>query len=480
MTTLKLNLAMVGVVLGLWSAMPVWALVSPEQAAELGLQGTRLTPMGAVRAGNADGSIPPWEGGISTPPAGYEVGGWYVDPYADDKPLFTITAQNYQQYADRLLPGSIALFQKYPDTFTMPVYPSRRSAAVPQWHYENSIWNATHTRHCDPSPGPDREYRCLDTSSYRPGVAFPIPNNGAEAVYNHGMYFFGKSHVWRGYAFNAFADGNYAETVKVDRSLLLQYMTPEEKPKGEVFTRNGGAMWCFSAEDLQPPRNAGTMFGGCNYFESQDFDAYLYIPGQRRVRKAPEIGFYDSPGTGSDGLRTADSRTMFGMTGDEEWYEYSEPKRKEYFIAYNSYKLASPEYDFTDIIRAGHLNSDLMRYELHRVWAIEMKLKPTYRHLSPHRFVYYDEDSWAGTAAEMYDAKGDLWRVLESYSLQFYDVPMLTFWGDNNMDLINGRQSSVNAFFNVGAKRGGGPPDFVNRPDPDYFTPAGLRKHGIR
>ena len=114
-----------------------------------------------------------------------------------------------------------------------------------------------------------------------------------------------------------------AETVAIERSLLLQYMTPEEKPKDPLFTRHGGAMWCRSSEMVEPPRQAGSMYGGCNYFTSQDFDAYLYVPGQRRVRKAPEIGFYDSPSTGSDGLRTADSTTMFGMTGDEEWYEYS-------------------------------------------------------------------------------------------------------------------------------------------------------------
>jgi len=481
MSKCKLRMCLAGAVLVLGVAGPTSAMVSADKATQLGLTGTPLTPMGAIRAGNQDGSLPAWEGGVATPPAGYTRGGWYVDPYAADKPLFTINAKNYQQYADRLMPGTVAMIKKYPETFFLNIYPSHRSAAVPQWHYENSIWNASHTHFCDPSPGPNREYRCLDTETYRPGVAFPIPNNGAEAVYNHGMYFFGKSHVWRGYAFNAFPDGTFAETVKIDRSLLLQYTPPEEKPKDELFTRRGGAMWCFSQEDLDPPRTAGSMFGGCNYFTSQDFDAYLYVPGQRRVRKAPEIGFYDSPGTGSDGLRTADSRTMFGMTGDEEWYEYSAPVRKELFIPYNSYKLANPEYsDFHQIVKVGHVNSDLKRYELHRLWVVEARLKPGFRHLSPHRLVYLDEDSWAGSAGEMYDQRDQLWRIQEAYLLQFYDVPMLSYWGDDHMDIINGRHSSVNAFYNVGATRGGGPPDFVNPPDPAYFTPAGLRKFGMR
>jgi hypothetical protein len=40
------------------------AKVSPEEAAKLGIDGTELTPAGAVRAGNADGTIPAWSGGL--------------------------------------------------------------------------------------------------------------------------------------------------------------------------------------------------------------------------------------------------------------------------------------------------------------------------------------------------------------------------------------------------------------------------------
>ena len=143
------------------------AKVSPEQAAKLGVEGTELTPFGAIRAGNADGTIPAWEGGIKTPPAGYKEGGWYVDPYADDKPLFSITGQNYQQYADKLTAGQVAMFKKYPQTYRMDVYPSRRSASYPKWHYENTIWNASNTEWCNPSAGPNREERCLADSEDR-------------------------------------------------------------------------------------------------------------------------------------------------------------------------------------------------------------------------------------------------------------------------------------------------------------------------
>lgn len=158
--------------LGAVLATSAVAKVSPQEAAKLGLEGTELTPFGAIRAGNADGSIPAWEGGIKTPPAGYKEGDWYVDPYADDKPLFTITAQNYEQYADKLSAGQVAMFKKYPATYKMHVYPSRRSASFPQWHYENSIYNATHTEWCNPSPGPNREKRCVAPGSFKAGVFF--------------------------------------------------------------------------------------------------------------------------------------------------------------------------------------------------------------------------------------------------------------------------------------------------------------------
>lgn len=471
--------------LGAVLATSAVAKVSPQEAAKLGLEGTELTPFGAIRAGNADGSIPAWEGGIKTPPAGYKEGDWYVDPYADDKPLFTITAQNYEQYADKLSAGQVAMFKKYPATYKMHVYPSRRSASFPQWHYENSIYNATHTEWCNPSPGPNREKRCVAPGSFKAGVFFPIPKDGAEVMWNHTFRFVGKWYTALAYGFNAFPDGSYATQVKRDRFLMPMWITPDtgEQPLTEErFTRSGGATVCFSQEDLEPPRSAGTIFSACIYAQDTQADAYLYVPGQRRVRKAPEIGFYDSPGTGSDGLRTGDSRWMFWLTGSEEWYDYAPIQRKEMFIPYNSYKLAQPGLTFKDIVMNGHNNPELKRYELHRVWVVEATLKPGFRHLSPHRFAYIDEDSWDGALGDMFDARGDLWRVSEEYLMNFYNVPLPYFWGDDHSDLMSGRHSALNAFYNVGPKSIAAPPDFSikGKPDLELYTPAGLRKFGVR
>lgn len=52
---------------GLLVAGEVAAKVPPVEAARLGAD---LTPVGAERAGNDAGTIPPWIGGLTTPPAG--------------------------------------------------------------------------------------------------------------------------------------------------------------------------------------------------------------------------------------------------------------------------------------------------------------------------------------------------------------------------------------------------------------------------
>ena len=55
-------------ILAVMSASAV-AAVSPDEAAQLG---KTLTPTGAEKAGNKDGTIPEWTGGLTTPPAGLQ------------------------------------------------------------------------------------------------------------------------------------------------------------------------------------------------------------------------------------------------------------------------------------------------------------------------------------------------------------------------------------------------------------------------
>lgn len=475
-----LGRALIGLLGGLLLASgPIAAKVSPEEAAGLGMAGasTPLTPVGAERAGNADGTIPTWEGGITTPPAGYTKGGWYVDPYADDQPLFTITAQNYEQYQDKLTPGTIALLKRYPDTFTMPVYPTRRSASYPQWFYEGSIYNATHAEWCG-NPDPVRAERCLKKDSVKRGLHFPVVKTGGEALWNHTFTYWGRQMVAHAYGANAYAGGGYVDVHKISR--WLGYHFQDIDSDDPYFQRNGGAMLCYSEADIAPPRSAGQVFGGCNSWSNSDFDAYLYIPGQRRVRKAPELGFYDSPGSGSDGLRTADQRFGWFTSGGEEWFEYMPLRKAEFIVPYNAYKMAQPGITFADVMRVGHVNPEYKRYELHRHWVVEGKLRPQFRHIFPRRLGYIDEDSWHVTTTDNYDGQDQLWRVTEVYSINYYDQPLPFVWSDANMDMQNGRYSSAPHWHNMGVAEGNGPPDFEGTPPLDYYKPAGLRRIGVR
>ncbi|MYA89154.1 MAG: DUF1329 domain-containing protein, partial [Boseongicola sp. SB0662_bin_57] len=52
-------------------ALPAAAELPASQIARLGAD---LTPLGGERAGNASGTIPAWNGGITRPPRGYRRG----------------------------------------------------------------------------------------------------------------------------------------------------------------------------------------------------------------------------------------------------------------------------------------------------------------------------------------------------------------------------------------------------------------------
>ncbi len=148
--------------------------ISAEEAARLG--GPELTPVGAERAGNADGSIPEWTGGIMEPPPGYEPGGRLVDPFADDKILYTINASNYQQYEEFLSPGQVALIKRYPDTFRMDVYPTRRSAGYSDDEYARIKEGAVNGDMVEGGNG---------LVNFNGNILFPIPSEGLHVIWNH-------------------------------------------------------------------------------------------------------------------------------------------------------------------------------------------------------------------------------------------------------------------------------------------------------
>lgn len=456
-----------------------WGKLPPEEMAKLGVEGTPLTPMGAIRAGNADGTIPAWTGGIESPPANFVKGGAWVDPYADDKPLFTITAQNYEQHVERLTPGQVAMFKQYPDSFRMHVYPTRRSASYPDWVYQQTLKQAQNAELC---PQWETEGKvCLVNHIDGGGIPFPIPKNGAEAYWNHYLAYRGQSSKTVAAAPLIDNLGNRIDVIMEQWQSWIWWVPAAQRPSNEWFHRDGGPLLCDAFRVMQPPRSSGLIGGGCNYAQNFDFQAYLYVPGQRRVRKAPEIGFHDSPSFASDGQRTVSSRWQGWFAGTESRHEVKLLGRKELYVPYNSYAMAQEGVTLDDVFGPKHINQDLVRYELHRVWVIESTLRPGSRHLYHRHTSYVDEDTWIGIAQEAYDARGRMWRMGEQYNLNFYDVQMTRAWGDSLIDLINGRYTT---FFGWYGLTGYGQPQFLPIEEADInfdiFTPQGLRRFGRR
>lgn len=431
------------------------AKVSSEEAAKLGKE---LTPFGAIRAGNTEGTIPAWEGGITTPPAGYQPGMHHLDPFAGDAPIATITAANVDQFRDKLSPGQLAMFARYPETWKMNIYPTRRSASYPQRLYDFAIANATTAELAADGNG---------VLNARESIPFPIPQNGLHAIWNHLLRYRGQTVRRIVGQVSPTAGGDY-NLVKIDESIYLSYAH-----EGETIESINNTLGYFLQEVTAPARLAGTILLVHETLNQavEPRKAWTYNPGQRRVRRAPNVA-YDNPGTASDGQRTSDQLDMFNGAPDR--YNWELKGRREMYVPYNSYKLHSDAYEYDEIVQAGHLNQDLTRYELHRVWEVDATLKDGTSHIYARRTFYFDEDSWQIVAADQYDGRGEIWRISEAHNINYYDVPLLWETVLTQYDVQNGR------YLAFGLNNQDRIEVFNEEMDPEKFTPQALRRKGRR
>jgi len=434
----------------------VEAKVSAEEAKKL-TDGT-LTPFGADPKGNEDGTIPPWTGGITEWPAGYTKGMRHVDPFPGDPVLFTITAANASEYMDKLSAGQLAMFQRYPNTWKMNVYPTRRSASYPQRIYDFAIQNATTAELAEGGNG------VLNAAE---SIPFPIPKNGMECIWNHLMRF--RNHtILREYASVAPTSTGAYTVMTVREQILLPYNAP-----GATVATIDNKLILFLQEVTAPARLAGQILLVHETLDQirEPRSAWTYNPGQRRVRLAPQIA-YDNPGTASDGQRTSDQLDMYNGAPDR--YDWTLVGKKEMYIPYNAYKLHSDRYKISDIIQAGHVNPDLLRYELHRVWVVEANLKAGTRHIYAKRVFHLDEDTWSIVVADNYDARLEIWRPQENHQISYYDMPLFGTTMEVVCDLQNGR------YVALGMTNEGLTWSFEEDFPLEMFTPAQLRRMGRR
>ena len=439
------------------SAAPVQAKVSSADAAKLG---TELTPLGGEKAGNADGSIPAWNGGLTSAPAGYTEGDFHPDPYAGEAPLFTITGANYKEHAEFLSDGLIKMFETYPDSFKLPVYKTHRSASNPQFVYDATKANATRAELLDGGNG---------MSGAAVGIPFPIPANGLEAIWNHIARYRGQAVQRNGGQAAVTAGGDY-NVIGFDEQLLIQYSQENATP--ETLLENN-VLFMFKQKVTKPARLAGTALLVHETLDQikEPRKAWTYNTGQRRVRLAPNIA-YDTPGTAADGLRTTDDFDMFN--GSPNRYNWELKGKKEMYVAYNNYKLHSNTATYSDILKPNHVNPDLTRWEKHRVWVVEATLKDEFRHIYQKRVFFIDEDSWQIQLADMYDNRGELYRVAVAYGVNYYEVP--THW--STLDVYHDLNSR--RYLAIGLDNEEKMYDFSVRPREAEFTPQALRREGTR
>jgi hypothetical protein len=444
--------ACIGIAFGIGQAM------AGPKPGEIHRLSEDLTPMGSERAGNAEGTIPEWTGGIQTPPEGYSPGDHHPDPFADDQPLFRITGANYQEYADQLSVGQKAMFERYGDTYFMDVYTTRRSASFPQRSLDMTIENGKTATLAPEGEG------VLNAAE---GFPFPFPENAYEIMWNHKLKPKGTGGIRYNNQVAPTANGSYSMVTLREELLGLYYK------EGVRIEDINNILLYFFQEVESPARLAGNILlvhETLNQVEQQR-QAWIYNPGQRRVRRAPNVA-YDNPGTASDGLRTNDMTDMFNGALDR--FDWELGGKREMYVPYNSYKAHQADVTPDDFVRPGHLNSELFRYELHRVWIVEARLKDGMRHINSRRTFYMDEDSYQIVLIDHYDNRDQLWRASEGHGINYYDMP--TYWStiEAHYDLQSGRyvaqgfdnQNPVNTF-NVEMQ-------------PTQFTPQALRTRGRR
>ena len=441
------------------AAAPGLTAISASDAARLGGD---LTPLGGEKAGNKAGTIPAWDGGLTSAAkagvSGFKPGGHHPDPFAGDKPLYTITKANMGQYAAVLTEGHKKLLQQYP-TYKLNVYPTRRSGAAPQRIYDATKRIAVTAELASGGNG------VLNAGE---GIPFPIPTEGVQVFWNHVLRFRGEKISRTLGQFPVTAGGEYT-MVKFKDETFVAYSAPGAKSENL-----DNIIAYFIQETVAPARLAGEILLVQETLDQskENRKAWIYNPGQRRVRRAPDVA-YDNPGTNSDNLRTSDQFDIYN--GSPQRYDWKLIGKREMLVPYNAYKLQSETLKYKDILTKNHINQDLARYELHRVWVVDSTLKPGQSHLYKRRTLYVDEDSWQILAVDCYDGRGQLYRVQEGHVINFYDVPTIWTVLETVIDLSNGRYLALG----LDNEENGSRNFSLQRTTADY-QPATLQRRGVR
>lgn len=385
-----------------------------------------LTPAGADRSASKDGAVPTYAGKQS-PDAGWEWGKVRGDfwKHRNEKPLYSIDAANVDKYADKLSPGQVALI-KQKKGYRMDVYPSHRECQLPDAAEQNSKANLTAAK--------------LDASGENlaaaalPGVPFPQPKSGIEAILNYEMRYRGEGVEWAQVATSISPRPGSSEWIDAVGPQTFYFPSAKLGKTSPQDVDQLSAAVYFQMNS--PAALAGQAFVQRQYF-NKDSETYYYFPGQRRVRRMPAYT-HDAPLIGFENQYLIDEANM--INGSLDRFNWKLVGKKEMLVPYNEFGMYRFKSKLHDVATPDGLAAANRRYETHRVWVVEATLKPSARHVASKKVFYLDEDSWLALVGEDYDAQGKLWKVRESYPIPVWELggtcdnePLAQY------DMINGR-----------------------------------------
>lgn len=433
--------------------------LQPVMAATADDLGKSLTPFGAEMAGNADGSIPAWTGGMTTVDPSFKPGGKRSDPFAAEKPLFSITAQNMAQYESKLSDGVKEMLKRYPDTYRLDIYPTHRTAAAPQWVYDNTAKNARNAKLVESSAGP------IPQGAYG-GIPFPIPKSGDEVMWNHILNWRGTSLAMDFRHYLMTADGTSVMTT--DGKAIQEMPYYYQDGSAESFD---GDYWLFRLLNVGPPLRAGEQILGRTNLNGDKTQTHVYLAGQRRVRKLPNA-CCDTPTPATAGVMSFDELSVF--QGRMDRFNWKLVGKQEMYIPYNTNKVQTankPE----DVLGKHHMNPDYVRWELHRVWVVEAELAPGKRHQLPKGRYYVDEDTWQALLGDRWDANGQLSKSLWSLPSVMPDIPAVAQLSSGFYDLTSNTWFIQNLYAGQAQQY-----VVVDRYKSSEFSPAAMAGRGVR
>ena len=405
--------------------LAAWSAVSAQEAARLGAD---LTPMGAEKAGNADGTIPEWTGGIkSAAEAGFpnfKSGEHHPDPFASDKPLFTITPANMGQYAAKLTEGHKKLLQTYPD-YKLIVYPTHRSAAYPQRIYDATKRIATTA---NLAPGGN------GVTGAAEGIPFPIPKQGVEVFWNHVLRFRAET-IQHTYGQAPVTAGGSYTMVKLKEDALIQYVVARDDRGGVSTTSSRISSRRRLSPRAWPARFSWSRRRSISPRTTARRGSTTRASGECAAR--PNVAF-DNPGTNCG--QPAHLRPVRHVQRQSGTVRLEADRQEGDLCPLQLLRAAErlaqvPRHPEEE----SHQPGPAPATSCIACGSSTRSLKPGTSHIYSRRTLYVDEDSWQILVVDCYDSRGQLYRVQEGHAMNYYELPNLWTALELVMDLSNGR-----------------------------------------